>query len=82
MVKLVCLILVMPATNATSERSFSALKRVKTYLRTSMKQQRLNDLMLLHVHQEFTDKLNMVACANDFASANERRQHDVFAKFQ
>lgn len=40
-VKLVSLILVMPATNATSERSFSALKRVKTYLRTSMKQQRL-----------------------------------------
>jgi hypothetical protein len=34
-VKLVRLILVMPATNATSERSFSALKRVKTYLRSS-----------------------------------------------
>ena len=25
------LILIMPATNATSERSFSALRRVKTY---------------------------------------------------
>ena len=28
------LILVMPATNAVSERSFSALRRVKTWLRT------------------------------------------------
>ena len=35
---LVSLILVMPATNATSERSFSALRRVKTFLRTTMTQ--------------------------------------------
>ena len=53
-VKLVSLILVMPATNATSERSFSALRRVKTYLRSSMNQSRLNHLMILHVHKEFT----------------------------
>ena len=32
---LIRLILVMPATNATSEKSFSALRRVKTYLRTT-----------------------------------------------
>jgi len=38
------LILVMPATNATSERSFSALRRVKTYLRSTMTQNRLNNL--------------------------------------
>ena len=30
------LLFVMPATNASSERSFSALRRVKTYLRSSM----------------------------------------------
>ena len=39
------LILVMPATNATSKRSFSAKRRVKTYLRSTMHQQRLNHLM-------------------------------------
>ena len=38
------LILVMPATNATSERSFSTLRRTKTYLRSTMKQERLNNL--------------------------------------
>ena len=80
-VKLLCLILVMPATNATSERSFSALKRVKTYLRSSMKQQRLNNLMVLHAHKELTDNLDLVACANDFVSANEHRLQ-VFGKFQ
>ena len=31
-IKLVKLILVMPATNTVSERSFSSLKRIKTYL--------------------------------------------------
>ena len=51
------LILVMPATNAVSERSFSAMHRIKTYLRSAMTQERLNNLMILHVHKEFTDAL-------------------------
>ena len=33
---LVKLILVMPATNALSERSYSALKRIKNYLRSTV----------------------------------------------
>ena len=79
-VKLMKLVLVMPATNATSERSFSALRRVKTYLRSSMKQSRLNHLMILHVHKEMTDSLNLVDCANDFVGSNEHRLR-VFGKF-
>ena len=39
--KLLRLILVMPATNAVSERSASGLRRVKTYLRTTISQSRL-----------------------------------------
>ena len=38
------LLLVMPANNAVSERSFSALKRVKTYLRTTTGDSRLTHL--------------------------------------
>ena len=52
------LILVMPATNAASERLFSAFWRVKTYLRSTMKQTRSDHLMILHVHKEKTDSLN------------------------
>ena len=37
------LLLVMPATNATSERSFSALQRIKSYLRGTVLQERLNN---------------------------------------
>lgn len=71
------LILVMPATNATSERSFSALRRVKSYLRSTMGQQRLNNLMVLHVHRDRTDALNLIDVAND----SEQRLH-VFGKFK
>ena len=45
------LLLVAPATNAVSERSCSALRRTKTWLRTTMTRKRLNNCMLLlHVH--------------------------------
>ena len=39
------LILVMPAMNASSERSFSAIQSVKSYLRSTLTQERLNHLM-------------------------------------
>ena len=53
------LIMVLPSTNAVSERSFSALKRMKTYLRSTMKPDRLNHLLLLHVHKDRTDSLSL-----------------------
>ena len=84
LINMVCLafqlLLVMPATNATSESSFSALKRIKTYLRSTMSQARLNHLMVLHYHQDFTDSPDMKLVANDFISAHESRM-SVFAKF-
>ncbi len=60
------LVLVMPVTNATSERSFSALRRVKSYLRSTTGQERLNYLMLLHVHSDKTDKQDLKSVLNDF----------------
>ena len=75
------LLLVMPASNAVSERSFSALRRVKTYLRSTMNQDRLNHLMILHIHRELTDKLNLIEMANEFISGNEHRL-TVFGTFK
>ena len=50
-IMVVCkLILVMPATNAQSERIFRCLKCMKSYLRSTMKQSRLNPVMLCHVY--------------------------------
>ncbi|ELT91977.1 hypothetical protein CAPTEDRAFT_143632, partial [Capitella teleta] len=54
------LMLVMPASNAVSERSFSSMKRMKSPLKNRMTQQWLNNLMVLHIHQTFTDSLNIL----------------------
>ena len=74
------LILVMPATNAVSERSFSALRRIKTFLRTTMTQCRLNNLMVLNVHKGHCEKLNLVDVANTFVAGSEHRL-SLFGKF-
>ena len=67
------IILVMPATNSVSERSASALRRIKTYLRTTMGQNRLNNLMCLHVHLDRTDDLSLQGCLNYFVRGSEHR---------
>lgn len=63
----------MPSTNAVSERSFSALRRIKTYLQSTMSQDRLNHLLVLYVHKELTDSLDLITVANDFAADPEHR---------
>ena len=42
--------LVLPVTSCEAERSFSILRRIKTYLCSTMKQERLTGLALLNVH--------------------------------
>ena len=60
----------LPVTTATNERSFSALKHLKTYLRSTMKEQRLNGLAMLFVHKDMT--LDREAVVNQFAIGNRR----------
>ena len=74
------MILVMPATNAVSGRSASALRRVKTYLRTTMSDARLYNLLVLHVHKDRCDSLVLADCLNDFVSGSEHRL-SLFGKF-
>ncbi|XP_026819039.1 uncharacterized protein LOC113557677 [Rhopalosiphum maidis] len=42
----------LPATSCTAERSFSTLRRVKTWLRSTTGEERLNGLCMLSVHRE------------------------------
>lgn len=44
----------LPVTTCTSERSFSTLRRIKTYLRNTIGKNRLNGLALMNIHREFT----------------------------
>lgn len=45
-------LLTMPVTTSSAERSFSTLKWLKSYLRSTMASDRLSALALLHIHQD------------------------------
>lgn len=78
--KLFRILLTVPVTTATAERWFSVLRRLKTYLRSSMAQARLNHMLLLHVHKDRTDNIDLVKIAKELATVNERR-NNFFATF-
>lgn len=69
-VTLVTSILVMPESNATSERSFSTLRRVKMYYRFIMTQVHLN-MMVLHVHWNRLDKMDLYQIGNEFIDSRD-----------
>ena len=70
--RLLHIALTIPVTSATAERTFSALRRLKTFLRSSMTQPRLNHVMLLHIHKE---KIDLTSIAKDFISVSDRRRN-------
>lgn len=45
------LILTLPSTSVSVERSFSCLKRIKTYLRNTISQERLNSLSIISIEK-------------------------------
>ena len=70
------LILVNPATSCTPGRSFSTARRLKTWLRSTMKCKRFNNLGILLTHKEMTDDINLVTIGNEFISKHaERKLH-------
>ena len=74
---LLTLFYVIPGSSATGERSFSALRRIKNYLRMTMTSQRLNSVVVMNVHRELTDALDITAVADDFVRGNSARK-DIF----
>lgn len=45
------LLITLPVGSVLNERSFSSLRRLKTWCRSTMGEERLNGLALLHIHQ-------------------------------
>ncbi len=65
--------------HATSERFFSALRRVKTYLRSTMTQKRLNNLMII-IYKAEVNLLDLEAVVNEFVSVKDSRSN-IFGTF-
>ena len=73
--KLVRSYLTFPVTSATAERAFFSVRRIKTFLKSTMSQQRLNNLFLLYVHKARINALDLSSVAKDFVYANSRRSN-------
>ena len=72
--KIIELILVLPASNAESERSFSKMKLIKGRLRSTMKTDKLNHFMIVGLNKDIFDNLDFEEVVDEFISRNERRQ--------
>ncbi|KAJ8897834.1 hypothetical protein PR048_003187 [Dryococelus australis] len=79
-IKILRIYLTYPVSSSTAERSFSALRRLKTFLRSTMTQPRLNHLLLLDIHKDKCDELNVEEMAEEFIETNNRR-HSYFGSF-
>jgi hypothetical protein len=64
-------LLTMPVSTSSAERSFSTLRRLKTYLRNTMGGERLTALALMNIHQKKAISPEQVL--RDFDSTGYRR---------
>lgn len=69
-------LLSMPVSTASAERSFSVMRRVKSYLRSTMTTQRLSGLGLLNIYREKEIRADRVV--DIFARRRNRRLALVF----
>jgi hypothetical protein len=58
---------------ASAERSFSKLKLIKSYLRSTISQQRLNRLALLSIEKEMLNEIDYDNLISDFASQKAQK---------
>ena len=67
------ILLTVPVTVASGERSFSRLKLIKTYLRSSMTEERLCGLSVLSIENDIAQSLDFSDLLSQFASIKARK---------
>ncbi|XP_076954092.1 uncharacterized protein LOC143628361 [Bidens hawaiensis] len=67
------ILLTIPVTVASAERSFSKLRLLKSYLRSTMSQERLNGLAMKAIESEILDSINREEVIKQFTVKNARR---------
>ena len=65
----------IPVTSASAERTFSLLKRLKTYLRVNMSEPRLNGLALGNIHKEIN--ISVEEIVDIFCQVKPRRLETI-----
>ena len=72
--KLIRLVLTLPVSTATTERAFSAMKLLKTILRTRMEDELLADNMIVYIEKEIAWNFTIEMIMDEFYSMKNRRQ--------
>jgi len=65
--------LAAPVSSATAERSFSTLRRTKTWLRSNQGQERLSSLASMQIEREILSEIKIQDIVSKFAAKAERR---------
>ena len=63
----------LPVTVAEAEKSFPKLKLIKSYLRSTMSQERLSSLAIISINHTITEQISYDEVIDDFASKKVRR---------
>ena len=66
-------LLTIPVTVASRERSFSKLKLLKNYMRSTMTQERLNGLAIVAIENDILKNVDYNDLIDDFVSKTIRR---------
>ena len=72
--KVLELIIVLPASNAHLERSFSKMRLIKTRLRSTMSAKRLNHFMVIGHYKDLVDNLDLGKIADEFIEGRKTRE--------
>ena len=64
--------LCIPVGTASCERSFSAMRRIRNYLRVAMGQERFSNFGLLNIENDIATKVDCENIFNQFASVASR----------
>jgi len=67
------ILLTIPVSVATAERSFSKLKLIKSYLRSTMSQERLNGLAIISIERELVRNLDYDNLIKEFIEKEGRK---------
>ncbi|KAL6491731.1 hypothetical protein OROGR_034096 [Orobanche gracilis] len=70
--RVIGLLLTLPVSTATTERSFSAMNIVKTRIQSKMEDEFLNDSLVLYIERELAEKITLDEIIEDFKAAKDR----------